>query len=149
MLRLSVPGLGACAALCILANWVQVGDNIQPFSNAAQAAETAVDASTRAADREMNIGLYNLNKRNFTGAILRFKTLVTQYSASPQVEETLAHLAEMYLALHIASDAQTAVAVLDRKFPTSHFSIEAHDALARAGLDPVENENSWISRALK
>jgi len=26
---------------------------------------------------------------------------------------------------------------------------EAHDALARAGLDPVENENSWISKALK
>jgi outer membrane protein assembly factor BamD len=133
----------------ILANWVQAGDNSQPFSNAAQVAETAVDASDRAADREMNIGQYDMSKRDFTAAIFRFKTLVTQYPASPQVEGALVHLAEMYLARHIASEAQTAVAVLDRKFPTSHFSIEAHDALARAGLDPVENENSWISNALK
>jgi hypothetical protein len=41
------------------------------------------------------------------------------------------------------------VAVLDRKFSTSHWSVEAHDALKAAGLEPVENEKSWISKALK
>jgi outer membrane protein assembly factor BamD len=133
----------------MLANWVQAGDNIRPFSNAAQVAETTVDAPDRAADREMNIGRYYMSKLDFTAAIFHFKTLVTQYPASPQVEETLARLADIYLALHIASEAQTAVAVLERKFPTSHFSIEAHDALARAGLDLAENENSWMSKALK
>jgi outer membrane protein assembly factor BamD len=133
----------------MLANWVQAGDNIRPFSNAAQVAETAVDAPDRAADREMNIGRYYMSKLDFTTAIFHFKTLVTQYPASSQVEETLARLADIYLALHIASEAQTAVAVLERKFPTSHFSIEAHDALARAWLDPAENENSWMSKALK
>jgi Outer membrane lipoprotein len=101
------------------------------------------------AGREMDIGRYLLAKHDYTAAINRFKTVVTQYPASPQIEETLAYLAEMYLALHIASEAQTAVAVLDRKLPTSHSSIEAHDASARAGLDPVENENSRISKALK
>lgn len=133
----------------MLANWVQAADNIRPLSNAAQVAETAVDASDRAADREMNIGLYDKSKLDFIAAISRFKTLLTQYPASPQVEEALAHLAEIYLARHVASEAQTAVAVLDRKFPASHFSSEAHEALARTGLDPVENENSWMSKALK
>jgi hypothetical protein len=138
------------------------GDMVHRFSDATEVAETAADASDPGAAREMAVGRYYMDKFNYTAAISRFKTVVTQYQASPDVEEALARLVESYLALlskwsgaslpnreFIASEAQTAAAVLDRKFPTGHFSLEAHDALKSARFDPVENEKSWISRAFK
>lgn len=111
--------------------------------------------------RDMGVGRFYMSKRDYTAALNRFKTVVTRYPTSPYVEEALARLAEIYLAFcsekarsseFIAAfqlEAQTAVAVLDRKFPMSHFSAGARDALKAAGLDPVENENSWIGKALK
>jgi outer membrane protein assembly factor BamD (BamD/ComL family) len=114
------------------------------------------------ANREMLIARFYMSQHDYTAAINRLKGVVTRYPASPLVEEALALLAKSYLALvseapsgetsrrqFMASEAQTSVAVLDRKFPTSHFSIEAHDALKSAGVDLVENEKSWISRALE
>jgi outer membrane protein assembly factor BamD len=133
----------------VLANWTQLGDTIHRSSDTTEVAETVVDPSDQAAERELIIGRFYMSKLDYAAAINRFKTLVTKYPASPYVEEALARLAEVYLALRIAGEAQTAAAVLDRNFPTSHFSIEAHDALKAVGLDPVEDEKSWISRALK
>jgi hypothetical protein len=43
----------------------------------------------------------------------------------------------------------TAVAVLGRKYPNGHWSAEAHEALASAGLEAAEDSNSWISRAFR
>jgi outer membrane protein assembly factor BamD len=147
----------------VIANWTQLGDTIPRSSDTVQVAETAVDVSNQAAERDMVVGRYYMSKRDYTAAINRFKTIVTHYPASPYVEEALAHLAKSYLTLlsevrsgedspyreNLASEAQTAVAVLNRKFPISHFSAEAHDALTAAALDPVENEKSWISKASK
>ena len=74
---------------------------------------------------------------------------MTQFQASRHVEEALALLTEAYLALGDVAEAQTATAVLSRKFPHGHWCAEAHDALRAAGLEPAENETSWISRALQ
>jgi len=146
----------------VLANWTPPGGNIDRFSDAAEVTETAVGASDQDAANEMAIGRYYVSKRDYLGAINRFKVVLTHYPASPYVEEALARLAESCLALlsdvppgtklnreFLASEAQTAVAVLDRKFPDSDLSIEVHAALRSAGLEPVENEKSWISRAFK
>jgi outer membrane protein assembly factor BamD len=121
-----------------------------PNSEYASSAKKKLEiARDQLAGKEMTTGRYYQEKRDYTAAINRFKNLVTWYPASPHVEEALARLVESYLAISIPGEAQTAVAVLDRRFPTGHFSIAAHDALKTAGLDPVENEKSWISRALK
>jgi outer membrane protein assembly factor BamD len=147
----------------VLANWTPPGGNIDRFSNTAEVTETAVGASDQDAAKELAIARYYVSKRDYVGAINRFKVVLTQYPASPYVEEALARLAESYLALlpevgsganslnreSLASEAQTAVAVLDRKFPDSHLSIEVHAALRSTGLEPVENEKSLISRAFK
>jgi outer membrane protein assembly factor BamD len=146
----------------VFASWTQLGDTIHRSSNTVLAAESAVDASNQAADRDMFVGRYYISTRNYTAAINRFGTVVKQYRASPYVEEALAQLAKSFLMLlsersgegspyreNLVSGAQTAVAVLKRKFPASHFSIEAYDALKAAGLDPVEDEKSWISKASK
>jgi hypothetical protein len=39
--------------------------------------------------------------------------------------------------------------VLERKFSNSRWSIEAHDALRWAGLDPAESELFWIALSFK
>jgi outer membrane protein assembly factor BamD len=147
----------------VLANWTPPGGNTYRFSNIAEVADTAVGVSDQEPAKSMAIGRFYVSKRNYLGAINRFKFVLTQYPASPYVEEALARVAESYLAIlpevgsgenllnheRTGSEAQTAVAVLDRKFPDSHLSIEVHAALRSAGLAPVEDEKSWISRAFK
>jgi outer membrane protein assembly factor BamD len=146
----------------VLANGTLPGDTIDRFSDAAEVTETAVGASDQDPAKSMAIGRYYVSKRDYLGAINRFRFVLTQYPASPSVEEALARLAESCLALlsdvppgtklnreFLASEAQTAVAVLDRKFPDSDLSIEVHAALRSAGLAPLEDEKSRISRAFK
>jgi outer membrane protein assembly factor BamD len=147
----------------VLANWTPPDGNIYRFSDTAEVSETAVGASDQDAAKELAIGRFYIGKRDYLGAINRFKVVLTHYPASSYVEEALVRLAESYLALvseppmgtkssnpeSLASEAQTAVAVLDRKFPNSDLSIEVHAALRSAGIEPVENEKSWISRAFK
>ena len=64
------------------------------------------------AAKEMEIGRVNQGKKNFTGAINRFKIVVTQYQTTRHVEEALLRLTECYMALGIVQEAQTAAAVL-------------------------------------
>jgi outer membrane protein assembly factor BamD len=132
--------------LLVFANLAQVSDTVHRSPDITEVAETAADASDQAADREIAIARYSMSKHDYVAAIGRLRTLVTKYPASPWAEEALMRLAESYLVLlseipsgetsrrqFLTSEAQTAVAVLDRKFPTSHFSIEAHNALKSAG----------------
>jgi TolA-binding protein len=99
------------------------------------------------ADRQLNAARYYMEKRNHYAAINRFKTIILEYPISPYVEEALAHISDAYLALGIKSEAQCAVAVLQRKFPDSPWSHQALDALKSAGLEPAEDQKSWISQA--
>jgi len=132
----------------VLTGWTAARN---PTFQVAQNAESgdkamAMDAA-QLADREMMVGRYNIGKRNYTGAINRFKTVITQYPTSANAEEALAHLTEVYLAIGITSEAQCAVAVLQRKFPEGHWSQVGLDALRSSGLEAAENEKSYISRA--
>jgi outer membrane lipoprotein YfiO len=109
-----------------------------------------VDASPdHLAGREMDIGRYYLSKRDNTAAINRFRTVVTHYQQTKHVEEALGRLTDSYLALGNAKQAQTAAAVLGRKFPDSRWSRDARDELRSDGLQPHEDESSWISQAFR
>jgi len=76
-------------------------------------------ARDQLAAKEMYIGRLNLSKKNFIGAINRFKVVVTQYQTTRHVEEALMRLTECYLTLGIMPEAQTAAAVLGHNFPDS------------------------------
>ena len=95
------------------------------------------------------VGRYYLDKKDFTGAINRFKIVVTQYQTTRHVEEALMRLTEAYMALGIVSEAQTAAAVLGHNFPDSRWYEDAYQLVKSGGLEPVENQGSWISRAFK
>jgi outer membrane protein assembly factor BamD len=106
-------------------------------------------ARDQLAGREMEVGRFYLQKRNYAGAINRFRMVVARYQTTRHVEEALERLAEAYLALGIANEAQTAAAVLGHNFPDSPWYKDAYALLAKGGLEPRENSASWISRAFR
>src|SRR5262249_56920786 len=85
----------------------------------------------------------------FTGAINRFKSVVTQYQTTRHVEEALARLTECYMTLGIVQEAQTAAAVLGHNFPDSPWYKDAYRLVKAGGLEPHGHQGSWISRAFQ
>jgi outer membrane protein assembly factor BamD len=121
-----------------------------PTSEYAVSAKTKLEAARdQLAGREMNVGRYYMEKRNYTAAINRFKTVVTQYQTTRHVEEALARLTEAYMAIGIVSEAQTAAAVLGHNFPDSRWYKDAYNLVKSGGLEPSENQGSYISKAFK
>jgi len=121
-----------------------------PDSEYATAAKKKIDmARDQLAGKEMEVGRFYLNKRDFIGAINRFKVVVTQYQTTRHVEEALERLTECYLSLGILDEAQTAAAVLGHNFPDSDWYKDAYNRVKRAGGEPNENKESWISRSFK
>jgi outer membrane protein assembly factor BamD len=119
-----------------------------PDSEYAQNAKKKIEvARDQLAGKEMVTGRYYLNRKDFTGAINRFKIVVTQYQTTRHVEEALMRLSEAYLALGIANEAQTAAAVLGHNFPDSPWYSDAYKLVRAGGFEPTENKGSWISRA--
>jgi tetratricopeptide (TPR) repeat protein len=149
--RLMLVQLRTLAFLTLaLGGWRPMGDGILLYVQSAESGQKTIDAATQErADKDMNIGRYYFEKGNYLGAINRFKIVVTQYPTSSHAEEALARLAELFLAIGMPSEAQNAVAVLDRKFPNGRWSSEARSELEAAGLEPVENENSWMAVPFK
>jgi outer membrane protein assembly factor BamD len=121
-----------------------------PTSEYAVSAKAKLEgARDQLAGKEMEIGRYNLEKRNYTGAINRFKTVVTQYQTTRHVEEALARLTEAYMAIGIVGEAQTAAAVLGHNFPDSPWYKDAYNLVKSGGSEPSENTSSYISKAFK
>jgi outer membrane protein assembly factor BamD len=119
-----------------------------PDSQYAGAARDKIKfARDQLAGREMNVGRYYLERRDYTGAINRFKVVATRYQTTRHVEEALMRLTEAYLALGIVHEAQTAAAVLGHNFPDSRWYKDAYRLVRSGGLEPVEHKGSWISRA--
>jgi outer membrane protein assembly factor BamD len=104
-------------------------------------------ARDQLAGKEMQIGRYYLERREYLAAIKRFRNVVENYSNTNQIEEALARLTEAYYAMGIASEAQTAAAVLGRNYPDSKWYKDSYALLQSGGLSPSENKSSWISKA--
>jgi outer membrane protein assembly factor BamD len=131
-------------------------DALQEVSRKYPTSEYAVSAQKKIAmardqiaGKEMDIGRFYLRKRDFIGAINRFKVVVTQYQTTRHVEEALERLTEAYISLGILDEAQTAAAVLGHNFPDSPWYKDAYGLLKTAGGEPNENKESWISKAFK
>jgi outer membrane protein assembly factor BamD len=106
-------------------------------------------ARDQLAAKEMEVGRFYLNQRNYTGAINRFREVLVKYQTTRHTEEALARIAEAYLALGIVDEAQTAGAVLGHNFPESEWYKDTFALLKSRGLEPRENSGSWISRTFR
>jgi len=98
------------------------------------------------AGKEMSIGRFYLNRRNYTAAINRFRSVLSNYQTTRHAEEALYRLTEAYMGLGITDEAQTAAAVLGHNFPDGQWYKDAYALLKSGGLEPAEHKESWISK---
>jgi outer membrane protein assembly factor BamD len=120
--------------------------NTEYAASAKQKIEIARD---QLAGKEMETARFYQKKRDYIAAINRFKVVITQYQTTRHVEEALMRLTEMYMTLGIVNEAQTAAAVLGHNFPDSQWYKEAYRLVKGGGLEPYEDQGSWISKAFK
>lgn len=119
-----------------------------PNSEYAVASKRKIEiARDQLAGKEMDVGRQLLNERAYTGAINRFKVVVTRYQRTRHVEEALLRLTEAYMALGIVEEAQTSAAVLGHNFPDSRWYKDAYALMQSKGVEPNENKGHWISQA--
>ncbi len=129
-----------------------LADLVQRYPNSEYAADARFKLTVvrdQLAGKEMTIGRFYLQKRQYTAAINRFRDVVAKYQTTRHVEEALMRLTECYMALGIAPEAQTAAAVLGHNFPDSRWYQDAYKLLQSGGLEPRENQESWISKAFR
>ena len=121
-----------------------------PNSEYAISAKRKMDVGRdQLAGQTMMVGRYYMERRDYTGAINRFKIVVTRYQTTRHVEEALLRLTEAYLSLGVVSEAQTSAAVLGHNFPDSRWYKDAYALVQQRGLTPSENRDSWISQAFR
>jgi outer membrane protein assembly factor BamD len=121
-----------------------------PNTEYAIAAKKKIEiARDQLAGKEVDVGRWYMQKKDYTGAINRFKVVVTRYQTTRHVEEALMRLTEAYMTLGIVDEAQTSAAVLGHNFPDSPWYQDAYNLVKARGLEPTENKKSWISRAFK
>ena len=104
-------------------------------------------ARDQIAGKEMQIGRYYQERREYLAAVNRFKFVVQKMQTTRHVEEALHRLTESYLALGIVPEAQTSAAVLGHNYPDSEWYADSYSLLTKGGVKPRENPGSWISRA--
>lgn len=132
-----------------LAALQEIVDKYPKSEYAEPARQRIVVARDQLAGKEMDVGRYYLNQRNYIGAVNRFRTVVSDYQTTRHVEEALARVAEAYLSLGVTNEAQTAAAVLGHNFPESRWYQDTYKLVQSRGLEPREDKGSWISRAFR
>ncbi|MDB5526425.1 MAG: rane protein [Rhizobium sp.] len=124
--------------------------NDYPTSEYVDDAQTKIRfARDNLAGKEMQIGRYYEERKEYLAAISRFRNVVESFPNTNQVEEALARLCESYYALGLVDEAQTAAAVLGHNYPDSEWYKDSYALLKSKGLEPRENQGSWLSRAGK
>lgn len=102
-------------------------------------------ARDQLAGKEMQVGRYYLERREYVAAINRFKNVVDVYPESRQVEEALARLTEAYYAMGLTGEAQAAASVLGQNYPDSPWYRDSYQLLQSKGLAPREGgATSWF-----
>lgn len=116
---------------------------------AVEAREKLEVSRDQLAGKEMDIGRYYLNKRQYLASINRFKAVVVDYQTTRHIEEALHRLTESYYAMGLVSEAQTSAAILGHNYPDSSWYHDSFALLSQGGYSPQENEQSWLSKLFR
>lgn len=118
-----------------------------PDSEYARDASLKVDLTLdHLAGKEMEVGRYYLFRRDYIGAINRFRTVVERYQKTPQIAEALERLTEAYYALGVYNEAKEAAAVLGANYPGSPWYQDAYNLLVANNMKPETDKGSWMDR---
>ena len=99
------------------------------------------------AGKEMLVGRYYQERREFLAAINRYRKVIVQFSTTRHVEEALARLTECYFSLGLVNEAQNAAAVLGHNYPDSQWYKESYALLQTGGFTPRRDPGSWLTDA--
>ncbi len=121
-----------------------------PDSEYARDARLKIDlANDHLAGKEMTIGRYYLQRRNYLAALNRFQTVIRDFQTTTHVPEALHRLVEINLALGVEREAQATGAVLGYNFPGSDWYLDSYALLTGEDLRPEAQEDSWIGSVWK
>jgi outer membrane protein assembly factor BamD len=76
-------------------------------------------ARSHLAGKEMAVGRFYLQRQQYSAAIRRFETVITEYETTNQVPEALFRITEAYLALGLVNEAGRVGSVAVYNFPDS------------------------------
>lgn len=103
-------------------------------------------AKDHLAGKEMEIGRYYLNQKQYIAALGRFRRVIEDFQTTSHVPEALHRLVETYLLIGIPKEAQTAGAVLGYNYPGNRWYQDSYELLKGKGLSPQKDEASWLSK---
>jgi outer membrane protein assembly factor BamD len=152
----SIPYIYYLKALCYYDQIVDLGRDQQLTQEAFDALEEVIirfpnskyanDAKLKRdlafnqlAGKEMNIGLFYLNKASPTAAINRFKTVIDRYETSIFTPEALYRLTEIYYSLGIVDQAKKYASVLGHNYPSSDWYKKAYKLIESGISEPEQS----------
>ena len=94
-------------------------------SYAKKADELIAFCRKRLAEREFYIGSFYFKKKNYTGALARFKKILEEYPDSDIIDKVLFHIGMSYIRLENKELAREAFVNLISRFPESRYTEEA------------------------
>lgn len=109
-----------------------------PDSKYARDASLKVDLTMdHLAGKEMEIGRYYLERRQFQAAIPRFKRVVDNYQTTTHVPEALHRMVEAYLSLGLTEEAAKSAAILGHNYPNSSWYKDTYRLMkGKTGAEP-------------
>ncbi|MBP3346295.1 MAG: outer membrane protein assembly factor BamD [Alphaproteobacteria bacterium] len=101
-----------------------------PDSEYAQDAKLKIDLTNdHLAGKEMEVGRYYLNQKNYLSALNRFSVVVNQYQTTSHIEEALYRQVEIYTILGLNAEARTAAKVLSYNYPDGKWTQKAKNII--------------------
>ena len=115
-----------------------------PKSKYARDAQVKIDlAYDHLAGKEMEIGRYYHQQRQYLAAINRFRKVVESYQTTTHVPEALHRLTEAYLALGVLEEARKTASVLGHNFPGSEWYVDSYEVLENKKINPEKDIPWW------
>ncbi len=93
------------------------------------------------AGKEMEIGRFYLERRQFVGAMNRFQKVINEYQTTNHIEEALYRMVEANLSLGLNDEAKKYAAVLGKNYPSSKWYNYAYRLVAIGENAPKPQED--------
>lgn len=85
--------------------------------------------SDHLAGKEMMVGRYYLNRKDYLAAANRFQNVIEEYQTTSQTPEALHRLVEVYLLLGVRPEAERYAAILGHNYPDSEWYERSYQLL--------------------
>lgn len=98
------------------------------------------------AGKEMAVGRFYLQQKQYLAAVNRFRHVVQSYQTTTQTPEALYRLVEAYIALGVLDEAQRAGAILGYNYPASSWYAKGYALLTKSHLVPEGGQTTWAKK---